>query len=58
MKKIKLLVIAAAMASTPAYAMTYYLTAQWYEGGNNYCRYSNGTVLNMGARMCPLRIGG
>ena len=49
MKKI---VIAAALAltATPVVAqqMTYYLTAQWYENGQQMCRYGNGTVLNMG----------
>jgi hypothetical protein len=59
MKKI---VIAAALglSATPAEAqyMTYYLTAQWTEGGNRFCRYGNGTVLNVGYRVCPLSIKG
>jgi hypothetical protein len=59
MKKI---VIAAALAltATPAAAqyMTYYLTAQWYENGQQMCKYGNGTVLNMGHRLCPLSIKG
>jgi len=60
MKKI---VIAAALALTavPAaaqYQMTHYLVAQWFENGNNFCRYSNGTVLNVGVRICPLSIKG
>jgi hypothetical protein len=38
--------------------MTYYLTAQWYENGQQMCRYGNGTVLNMGYRLCPLSIKG
>ena len=49
---------AAALSSTPAYAMTYYLTAQWTEGVNRFCRYGNGTVLNVGVRICPLSIQG
>jgi hypothetical protein len=44
--------------SSSAFAMTYYLTAQWYENGNQMCKYSNGTVLNMGAKVCPLNIQG
>lgn len=40
----------------PAYALTHYLTAQWFEGGSQFCRYDNGTVLNVGARTCPLSI--
>jgi len=60
MKKI---VIAAALAFTATsaaaqYQMTYYLVAQWYENGNQMCRYGNGTVLNMGYRTCPLSIKG
>jgi hypothetical protein len=59
MKKI---VIAAALAltTTPVVAqqMTYYLTAQWYENGQQMCKYGNGTVLNMGHRLCPLSIKG
>jgi hypothetical protein len=59
MKKI---VIAAALAltATPVVEqqMTYYLTAQWYENGQQMCRYGNGTVLNMGYRLCPLSIKG
>ena len=46
-------------ASVPAQAaMTYFLTAQWYENGNHMCKYGNGTVLNMGYKICPLSIGG
>ena len=59
MKKI---VIAAALAltATPVAAqyMTYFLTAQWVEGGNRFCRYGNGTVLNVGYQICPLSIKG
>ena len=49
---------AAALSATPAYAMTYYLTGQWFENGSQMCRYGNGTVLNVGARICPLSIQG
>lgn len=55
----KKLIIAAALAAgiaTPAYAMTHFLVAQWFSNGNNFCRYDNGTVLNVGYRVCPLRI--
>lgn len=57
---IKAIVIAAAVLSAaPAYAMTYYLTNQWYNSnGNHMCEYSNGTVLNVGYRICPLNIQG
>jgi uncharacterized protein (DUF697 family) len=56
---IKAIVLAGAVLSaSPAYAMTFYLTAQWFENGSQMCRYGNGTVLNMGARLCPLSIQG
>ncbi|RPI18834.1 MAG: hypothetical protein EHM65_01925 [Acidobacteriales bacterium] len=59
MKKI---VIAAALAltATPvaAQTITYFLTAQWVEGVNRFCRYGNGTVLNVGVQLCPLSIRG
>lgn len=56
---LKAIVLAAAVLSaTPAYAMTYFLTAQWFENGSQMCRYGNGTVLNVGARICPLSIQG
>jgi hypothetical protein len=57
----KKLVIAAVLAATatPAMAqMTHYLVSQWFERGSQMCRYSNGTVLNVGARICPLSIKG
>lgn len=38
--------------------MTYYLTAQWVEGGNRFCKYGNGTVLNVGINLCPMSIKG
>lgn len=56
---IKAVVLAAAVLSaSPAYAMTYYLVDQWYRNGDHMCEYSNGTVLNVGYRLCPLSIEG
>lgn len=49
---------AAILSATPAYAMTYFLVSQWFSGGSHFCEYSNGTVLNVGARICPLSIEG
>ena len=59
MKKI-VIATALALTATPVVAqqMTYYLTAQWYENGQQMCKYGNGTVLNMGYRLCPLSIKG
>lgn len=51
--------IAASLAlSSPAYAMKHFLVAQWFENGGQMCKYDNGTVLNVGARVCPLSIEG
>jgi len=58
MKKALITLSAAIGLGTPAYAMTYYLVAQWLEGGNRMCKYGNGTVLNMGISLCPLSIPG
>ncbi len=57
MKRIAIIIAALAFASS-AFAMTYFLVAQWTEGGNNFCRYGNGTVLNVGYRTCPLSVQG
>ena len=48
--------LALVSVASPAYAMTYFLVAQWYEGGSHFCKYSNGTVLNVGIKLCPLSI--
>lgn len=44
--------------AVPAQAMTYFLTSQWTAQGNRFCRYGNGTVLNVGVSICPLSIEG
>lgn len=58
----KKFIIAAALAltatSVASQNMTFYLTAQWVENGNRFCRYGNGTVLNVGFQICPLSIQG
>ena len=46
------------LVANTAFAMTHFLTNQWYSNGSNMCQYDNGTVLNMGARICPLSIQG
>ncbi len=60
MKK-TLFAIAMAIATPAAaqYQMTYYLTDQWVNNlGQRMCQYGNGTVLNVGYRVCPLSIKG
>lgn len=52
----KLLLVAALTACGSAHAWTAYLMSQWTKGGDTFCRYDNGTVLNVGARLCPLTI--
>lgn len=44
--------------ATAASAMTYFLESQWVERGNRFCKYSDGTVLNVGVSTCPLKING
>ena len=41
----------------PAYAWTCYLVAESEnDSGDTLCHYDNGTVLNVGIRLCPLSI--
>jgi hypothetical protein len=58
MKSYIFAVLLVAALATPAYAMTHYLVAEWYDNGDQFCRYDNGTVLNVGYRICPLKIDG
>jgi hypothetical protein len=47
------------LSTVPAVAQQreYYLVAQWVgDYGQRFCRYSNGTVLNVGVNTCPLSI--
>lgn len=55
-KAMRKVLMLALLAPLVAYAMTYYLEAQWTEGGNRFCRYGDGTVLNVGYKLCPLSI--
>jgi hypothetical protein len=54
----KRVLIVALLAPMAAYAMTYYLQEQWVTNGARFCKYGNGTVLNVGANICPLSING
>ena len=40
-------------ASASANAMTSYLVKEWTRNGDQMCQYDDGTVLNVGARICP-----
>jgi hypothetical protein len=58
----KMLTVAGALfvAAAPAdAAMRFFLKDQWINSyGQRMCQYGNGTVLNVGARVCPLSIEG
>lgn len=47
------LLLAVLLVAAPAHAATYFLVDEWFKGGDQFCRYSNGTVLNVGPRVCP-----
>lgn len=34
----------------------YYLVAEWFEGAHHFCKYSDGTILNLPMQICPLSI--
>ncbi len=42
--------------SAEPYKTTFYLTAHWLENGQQFCKYSNGTILNVGYNYCPWSI--
>ena len=50
--------LAGAVLATPALALPQFLIARWYENGSHFCKYANGTVLNVGIKLCPLQIEG
>lgn len=53
--RIALAIIALSVA-TPAYALSAYLVREWTQNGDQFCEYENGTILNVGARVCPRSI--
>lgn len=54
-----MLAIVLLLWAATAQAMLHFLVAQWTDkSGNNFCKYSNGTVLNVGINLCPLSIEG
>lgn len=38
------------------YKMTFYLVSHWLENGQQFCKYGNGTILNVGYSYCPWSI--
>jgi len=58
MKKITLC-LAFFLVSNSAFAIVSFLTRQWInQNGDQMCDYDNGSVLNVGSRICPLSIQG
>jgi len=55
MRRVLFLLLAAPIA---AHAMTYFLEEQWVKNGQRFCKYGNGTVLNVGMSLCPMSIQG
>ena len=56
MKKFLVSIAFIAIASLSQAQVMYQLTAQWVENGNRLCKYSDGTVLNVGINLCALSI--
>lgn len=57
MKRLLPATLLAALLASPAYAMIAFLVSEWTSRGETFCKYDNGTVLNIGlALSCPLSI--
>lgn len=57
MKKLALALVLSFTAATPAHAtLTQFLVKQWISGGQTFCQYTNGTVLNIGVGICAFTI--
>lgn len=55
----KNLILAIALAVSPVLAnaqIIHFLVKDWVERGERFCKYDNGTVLNVGINLCPLTI--
>jgi hypothetical protein len=55
MKAIAVVVLLVSVGTAQAQVMSF-LVKQWFVNGSQMCEYDNGTVLNMGSRICPLSI--
>lgn len=50
-------VAALLLVSAAAHAQVLsFLVREWMRDGSRFCEYDNGTVLNVGVRLCPLNI--
>ena len=53
----KWILVLMVLAAGPAMAIAYYLESSWTnKSGDTMCKYSDGTVLNMGYKTCPTKI--
>lgn len=55
MKLVTFIAALALSAAAQSQVMSF-LVKQWFANGAQMCEYDNGTVLNMGAKLCPLSI--
>jgi hypothetical protein len=56
MKKLLASLALTALVTVSQAQFMHQLVAQWVENGNRFCKYSNGTVLNVGINLCQLSI--
>lgn len=56
----RIISIAALLAfCSSAFAMEYFLESEWTDSNQQkFCKYSNGTVLNIGYGVCPRSVKG
>lgn len=38
------------------FGIRYFLVAEWFEGIGHFCKYSDGSIINVGTNLCPLSI--
>ena len=56
MKKLLAAMALTAFVSLSQAQFMHQLVEQWVENGSRFCKYSNGTVLNVGISLCQLSI--
>ena len=56
MKKLLIITLFSFSIYAMAYELQHFLVSEWYTNGQHFCKYDNGTVLNVGYNLCPLSI--
>ena len=56
MKKVVALMVASLLCAAAWAQIQSFLVRQYTQNGNQMCEYDNGTVLNVGYKLCPLSI--